>query len=142
MPDEVKDEPKMAVENTPQSTEVIKNHPIKSRNKEEMQMLLAQLSDSTPNSSPQQIEKIIDARSRAQELIREDHKDNFSLAKEDKRNERHFLYVIAIAVVILSLAVLIFKPDLLSQLITALLSGGGGYGIGKMKSDKRQEENE
>ncbi|MBI2473361.1 hypothetical protein HYV70_02300 [Candidatus Uhrbacteria bacterium] len=116
----------------------------KETRREDLQMLLTQLSETShsPKLTTDQVTKLIDQRSRVQEYIREDKKEFFELAKIDRTNKLHFLYVGAVAIIILCWIVLKYKPEYFSQLLQAIVTTLGGYGIGRYQGKKEIQEQE
>jgi len=127
----------------PQSSVVQQSTPVETKS-ENLQMLLAGLADtdSHPKLTTDQVTQLIEQRSKIHEYIRDDKKDAFELQKIERKNHLHVLYVGAIGVVILSVFVLIFKPEYFAQLLQALVTTLGGYGIGKYQAKKESQEKE
>lgn len=112
--------------------------PVETR-QENLQMLLAGLADNDniPKLTTEQVTKIIDQRSKVQEFVHEDKKNAFELEKIDRKNRLHYLYTGAVAIILLCGIVLKYKPEYFSQLLQAIVTTLGGYGIGKYQGAKK-----
>jgi len=132
----------------PEPTQVVDNKDAddkkpKETKKEELKMLMASLADdSVPQLNSQQIDKVLEDRAKVNEYIREDRKDKHEEFNTEKKNELHFLYVGAIFLLAVASIVAFVKPEYLGELVTGIVAGGGGYGIGKYKGAKEQKGNE
>lgn len=91
-----------------------------------LEMILAQLEQGNGISSKlndNHIDKLIDQRGKIIEKVSED--------RSCERWDGKFYFIIAMVATLIILAgVLFFKPEYFPQAMTALLSGGGGFGIG------------
>jgi len=88
------------------------------------------------NLTEEQINKVLNERSKINDYIREEKKDKHTEFKIKEKNKLHFLYCFIILVIILSILVLFFAKEYFTELLTFLITAPGAYGFGKYQGIK------
>src|SRR6266851_7992929 len=121
----------------PSATEELQATPPAQR-RADLQVIMQQVAGlgQMPDLTEAQISEVLAQRRLVTDYTRADRKDNHEQFKDNTQTLRLFWITGLAALLIVFISVLLFKPDLLSQLVSALLGGGGGYGIGRATGNK------
>lgn len=139
MPNSEQEEPKTEIIPKDETDKSVK----KITTEERMAMILAELDgDNLPNLTPGQVDKLIEERSKVNGYISKDKDNQHAERMEDRKNDRHCLYVGSVVLIVIFALVLFKKPELLGEALAFLAGGGGGFGLGKYKGLlAKKEEN-
>ncbi len=92
---------------------------------EKIQMVLASLNNpSNFNVTSEHLDEILAQRKQVNEFVHEDK-------KEELAHQRFILRWSLISILVMSVLILWKAPEYFTQVITALIAGLGGFGIGK-----------
>ncbi|MBI2454019.1 MAG: hypothetical protein HYV54_00360 [Parcubacteria group bacterium] len=127
--------------------EIVKSEPDKEDDKEikeesvhTLQVLLQKVmggDNFTPTAK--QFDEILNQRKTVHGYIHEERMQEHDKFKINSKNDRFYLVIILIFVLLMSAGVLIFKPDFFTEVLSALLGFAGGFGVGKFKSGSPKE---
>lgn len=93
----------------------------------------------TPPLTEKQTDELLAQRRLILDYTRADRKDAHDRHKTNTITVRILGLVGVVAFLVIFLSVLLVKPDLLPELLSLIIGGGGGYGLGRAQGSNKEQ---